>query len=424
MLMALIALPPIAHAAPLLGVNMSGLEMGKGIIPYQNYGVPTPPFAGDMPGSMQIMRVPFRMSRAWQNGALDQRYVGFLQAIGTYCTSRGIIPIYDDHEYGTTAGADITSPAGEAALVSEWKGLVGSLPAGSAIDLMNEPKKQTNSDLVATYNVVIAAVRAAGFTGTIFVEPTRYARAAQVTATWADFDGIEDPNRKTDLEVHWYLDPSDTGDGRDPVSPTAAATVMEGVVAYQRSGRSPFGQIFLGETGVAQAADIVDAAQAAALANELAVIRNNPSVFYGVTLWAAGPWWPPKYPMDENTATNAGYLIAEQVFEPLTIYLSEDADRGDAAATIALDGVQVWSGIVTADRLKSAPQPISIPGSASLAAGTHTVAVLFGGKAAATHPTAQGLFINGISWRNIRVTSHGFTEIPLGGLVEIHVTIR
>ena len=423
-LAALIMVPFTAHAAPLLGINMSGLEMGSGTIASKNYGVPTPPFTGNMPGSVQVMRVPFRMSRAWQSGALDRQYVGFLQDIGAYCTSHGIVPIYDDHEYGTTAGLDIATAAGQAALVSEWKGLVGSLPAGSAIDLMNEPKKQANSDLVTTYNAVIAAVRSAGFTGLIFVEPTRYARAAQVTAAWTDFDGITDPDRNTDLEVHWYLDPSDTGNGRDPVSPTLGAAVMEGVVAYQRSGRSPFRQVLLGETGVAQAADIVDAAQTAALTNELAVIRDNPSVFYGVTLWAAGPWWPAKYPLDENTATNAGYLIAEQVFEPLTVYLSEDADGGDAFATIAVDGVQAWSGTVTADRLTSAPQPISIPGSASLAAGAHTVSVRSGRKADAAAPTSDPhLFVDGASWRGARATSQGFFELSRDHVAKFPVTV-
>ena len=183
--------------------------------------------------------------------------------------------------------------------------------------------------------------------------------------------------------------------------------------------------MLLGETGVAQSAGVVDAAQAAALRNELAVIAANPRAFYGVTLWAAGPWWPAKYPLDENAATNAGYLIAEQVFQPLTVYLSEDADDGDATATIAVDGARVWAGAVTADRLTSAPQAVSIPGSASLAPGTHTVTVTFGAEAPAGRPAAdRNLFVDGVSWRGARATPHGFVELDRGGSTRFQVVTR
>ena len=403
-LAALLLVSTTANAAPLFGINWSGMEFNAGALPgtpNTDYPLISPPLS--VGATTNVIRIPFLMERVFPNGpggAANTQYLASLVASCQWALANSATPIVDEHGYGGVFGEDITTPAGASSLANAWAILAKQLPVGTGADLMNEPIGQVNTALASTYNGVIQAMRAAGFGGTIFVEPHGYARADQVVPGWTDFDSIVDPQGDTDLEVHWYLDPGDNGQGGDPPSVTIGSTAMQGIVKWKASTTSHLGLVFLGETGVGQSNGVVDATSSAALSNELKMIAQHGETFFGATLWAAGPWWPASYALNVNPVNGAvtgAMTVGENIFFPLQMFLSADSYQGDPAYSIKLDGKVVAAGTVSNNRLTAAPLQVGVPGSG--VSGSHSATVTFlNDNYAGTATTDRNLFLTGASF--------------------------
>jgi endoglucanase len=402
-LAALLLASTSVNAAPLFGINWSGMEFNSGALPGRpntDYPLISPPLS--VGATANVIRIPFLMERVFPNGpggAVDAQYLASLVSSSQWALANSATPIVDEHGYGGVFGNDITTPAGASALANAWAALAKQLPVGTGADLMNEPIGQTNTALAATYNGVIQAMRAVGFGGTIFVEPRAYARADQVKPGWTDFDSIVDPQGDTDLEVHWYLDPNNNGQGGDPPNATIGSAAMQNIVAWKASTTSHLGLVFLGETGVGQSNGVVDAASIAALNNELKTIAQHGETFFGATLWAAGPWWPASYALNVNAVNGAvtgAMTVGENVFFPLQMFLAADSYQGDPAYSIKLDGKVVAAGAVSNNRLTTAPLQVGVPNSGI--SGSHTATVTFLNDTYAGTPTTdRNLFLMGAS---------------------------
>jgi endoglucanase len=280
----------------LWGVSESGLELGRGMKPGVNYLIPDPAYY--LQQHVRLIRLPFKSLRLQPQaaGPLDPSFVKAMKAIIREDRNRGAVTVIDPHDYGfydiggkpldilqsTEAARDYVDLMRRIAITFGHDDV--------AIGLMNEPHTGSDVDYAVIWNEAIAAMRKAGFTGTILVPHGHWSSAADIGPNRPFTGQIIDPLRNWVLEIHLYLDPNGSGTYQQPVlSPTIGRERLAGAIAWSR--RTGI-KLFLGETGAPP-----DATGMAALNGVLDDVASAPDVFWGVALWGAGAWWKPSYPM-------------------------------------------------------------------------------------------------------------------------------
>jgi endoglucanase len=420
LLSAIIISPARAMAAHpssgiLWGVAESGLELGKGTKAGTNYSVPDPSYY--LAHNVRLIRLPFQITRLQPHpmAPLDADFVRYMKAIVSADHAGGAITVLDPHGYGfydvDGKPADLLQ---DNAAAADYVDLMSKLAAAFAhddvaISLMNEPHTGSDASYAALWNKAIAAIRATGFRGTILVPHAHWGNARDISPQQPYEGSIQDPLHNWVLEVHLYLDPDSTGTYRQPV---ANATVgherLAGAIAWAKASGV---KLFLGETGSPP-----DATGVAALKEVLNDVAMNPDVFWGVSLWGAGAWWKPNYPMRLDPVDGVArpqFLALEDAFVPQRIYLAKPAGQSPVSVDIFVDGRQIRpTPSVTAD-LTAAPQAIAI--SQTLSPGSHTILL---------KTTDAGLraYLLGSTWQNRSNSANGVSEIgPKGYSFKITV---
>ncbi len=285
-----------AHAAILWGVAESGLELGRGMKAGTNYAVPDPGYY--LQHHVRLIRLPFQISRLQPQaqGPLDPAFLHAMTMIVHRDADHHALTVIDPHGYGFYAidgkPADLLRDPAAAAGYVDLMGRIGAVFAHEdvAIALMNEPHTGSDIAYAAIWNKAIAAIRAAGFAGTILVPHAHWSSAADISPAHPFTGPIIDPVHNWVLEVHLYLDPDSTGTYRHPVANAAIGRErLSGAIAWSRQSGI---KLFLGETGAPP-----DSLGLSALQGVLDEVAAAPDVFWGIALWGAGPWWKPDYPM-------------------------------------------------------------------------------------------------------------------------------
>ncbi len=397
-----------ASAAPLFGVNLSGLEMGHGLVEAGQWTVPDPTYM--LGQGIGVVRLPFKLERLQPTafGALDPNYLGDLTSIMAEDASAKAMTVLDPHNYGyiwtdSTASSQAIGEVAEATntyldVMTKLAAAVRGKPL-VAIGLMNEPHDQTCAQLAPVWQQAITAMRGAGFTGVIMVAGTDWQHADNFVASGCAslFANLTDPQNNLVFEVHNYLDPGQSGQYAYPI---AASNVGAMQLAPAMAWARQTGQkLFVGETGTPG-----DAASLAALRDELTTIADASDVFWGVTMWGAGPWWPTTFnlrldPVDGVPEAQM-VLMSQFLTNPsvLVLYLAEDAWSGDAQYALTLDG-QSLVGIrtETVTRFSGETDAVTIPG--PFTSGTHQMTVTFLNDAYGGSPaTDRNLYLVGASF--------------------------
>jgi endoglucanase len=287
---------PAARSPILWGVAVSGLELGRGMKAGTNYAIPNPSYY--LQHAVRLIRLPFQISRLQPapGGPLDPAFVHVMKAIVQLDEAHGAVTVLDPHAYGfyNIGGkpADLLKDPTAAAGYIDLMRRIGATFAHDdvAIGLMNEP--HTGSDLAyaGLWNQAIAAIRAAGFYGTIVVPHAHWSNAADISPARPFTGHIIDPRHNWVLEVHLYLDPNSTGTYRQSVADAEIGRQrLSGAIAWSRQSGI---KLFLGETGAPS-----DGLGMSALHVVLSEVVAAPDAFWGIALWGAGPWWKPNYPM-------------------------------------------------------------------------------------------------------------------------------
>ena len=283
--------------SPILwGIAESGLELGHGLKAGTNYSVPNPSYY--LQHDVRLIRLPFQITRLQPEpqGPLDAAFLRTMKTIVQMDQAGGAVTVLDSHGYGfyniNGHPADILKDPAAAADYVDLMRRIGAAFARDdvSIGLMNEPHTGSDAAYAAVWNEAIAAIRAAGFTGTILVPHAHWSNAADISPDRPFTGRIVDPLHNWVLEVHLYLDPDGTGTYRHPVANVDVGRQrLSGAIAWSRQSGI---KLFLGETGAPP-----DSIGMSALQLVLGEVAAAPDVFWGVALWGAGNWWKPNYPM-------------------------------------------------------------------------------------------------------------------------------
>ena len=378
------ALPFAARAAtPLFGVNLAGLEMGSGDTVNYDYPIPSPTYMETQ--NVAVMRLPFTIERLQPaaNGAFNAAYAGYIEAIVKANINTNVYTVLDPHNYGYISNDGSTREIGvDPQGTTNYLNFIRALATASrgvpllAIGLMNEPHDQTCSQLTPVWQQAITAIRSTGFSGPIMVPPTNWSHADTFVSSGcgASFLTLIDPANNLVFEVHNYLDPNQSGTYTQAVAAVGSGSQQLGSVISWASLNHKV--LFVGETGSPP-----DTYSVSALDNELKTIKNNPTVFWGVTLWASSPWWPTNYVMrlDPVNGVSEPQMVdlAKYLAKPEALFvgMAEDAYEGDAQYTLTLDGKVVARSSELMTRSGGMPDLVTLTGPFS--SGTHTLQVTF-----------------------------------------------
>jgi endoglucanase len=322
-----------------------------------------------------LIRLPFKISRIQPapQGPLDPAFIHAMKTIVQLDQAHGAVTVLDPHDYGfyDIGGkpADLLKdPAAAAAYIDVMRRIAAVFAHDDvAIGLMNEP--HTGSDLAysSLWNQAIAAIRAAGFRGTILVPHAHWSNAADISPAHPFTGDIADPLHNWVLELHLYLDPDSTGTYRQPVvNADIGRERLSGAIAWSRGSGI---KLFLGETGAPP-----DAVGVSALRGVLRAVATAPDVFWGIALWGAGPWWKPNYPMRLDPIDGAPrpqFVTLQHTFVPELLYFAKPAGQEAARVAVFVDGRAVDTDLgITADVTGS---PQSYPIAAELPPGAHRI---------------------------------------------------
>ena len=397
-----------ASAAPLFGVNLSGLEMGHGLTEAGQWTVPDPTYM--LSQRVSVIRLPFDLERLQPAalGPLDPNYLGDITSIMAENAAAKVMTVLDPNNYGyiwtdSTASSQAIGVVAEA--TADYLDVMTKLAAAVrgkplvAIGLMNEPHAQTCAQLAPVWQAAINAIRGAGFTGVITVPGTDWQHSDTFVSTGcaALLSSLTDAQNNLVFEMHNYLDPGESGQYQHPIaSPGVGAQQLAPAIAWARQTGN---RLFVGETGTPG-----DPTSLAALRDELVAVADAPDVFWGLAMWGAGPWWPVDYNLRLDPVGGVAepqmVLFSQFLNDPsaVVLYLAEDAWSGDAQYAISLDGTVV-SGprAETVTRFSGQTDAVTITG--PFTSGSHHLTVTFLNDAyGGTTATDRNLYLVGATF--------------------------
>ena len=316
------------------GVNLSGAEFGVagGALPgtyNSQYTYPTSAEVDYYRGrGMNIIRLPFRWERLQHtnNAAFDSAELNRMNTFVSNATVRGVYVILDPHNFqrywpdistfndmqSGSVGVVGDAVVPNSAFSNFWFQVASLYKTNNHVifGLMNEPNALPETQLVASENAAIAAIRATGATNMIFVPGNRWTGAW----TWSQSDGdgaansvamlgIVDSGNNYAFEVHQYLDADGSGSNDGIVSADIGWQRLTNFTAWARTNHV---KGFLGEYGVPGDTIGGSGLGGPALTNMLSYIRTNSDVWLGWTYWGGGPWWgsTPTFPIEPANISN------------------------------------------------------------------------------------------------------------------------
>lgn len=296
MLLGLLALLPpryVARAQELTGVNLAGPAFAAERLPGR-FGFD---FVYPIPAEIDYfthkgMNV-LRLSVLWERlqptlgGELDPAELARLSGFVAAAEKAGAKVIVDLHNYGEYRGGRIGSKAVPvSAFVDVWLRLGRRFGQDSAVifGLMNEPKHENAGAWAATVQQVVTAMRDAGAQNSLLLPGIGWDGAYNFLKLNASSLGaVQDPLRRSALEVHQYFDRNSSGIDDTCILPDEAVGRLTAMTAWLRSSGW---KGFLGEFGVSRRPECLEV-----LRQVVGFLQSNKDVWQGWTYWAAGPLW-------------------------------------------------------------------------------------------------------------------------------------
>jgi endoglucanase len=305
---------PIGYASGTVqyrGVNLSGAEWGSGSFSvldssYYPNATETAYFAGK---NMNLIRFPFRWERLQRslNGAFDAIELAKIKTSVNYALQTGQYVVLDQHNSARYAVSGTEYLVGSSQVpISAFADFWGKLAAEYKNEprvmfgLTNEPHDMKTSTLVSAYNAAIVAIRAAGATNTVLVSGNGYSSASgwnsliyvdgEFSTNATHMLQVVDSTNNIVFEAHQYLDSNGSGAGTECVSTTIGAERLATFTNWLKTNGK---RGYLGEFGTPNTATCQSA-----VIGMLQHMKDNASVYFGWTWWAAGSkWdWDPKNP--------------------------------------------------------------------------------------------------------------------------------
>lgn len=279
------------------GVNLAGAEFGTAIPGKEgvDYVIPTTAEVDYYLGKgMNTFRLGFKWERLQRSarGALDAAYLGKLDAIVAYATSKGATVILNPHNFARYYGTPVGSASVPSSVFADlWSKLASKYKDNPAVvfNLVNEPHDMPTEQWVSAANAAIAAIRATGATNEIQVPGNSWTGAHSWYGTGygtpnavAMLD-IVDPIDNLVFEVHQYLDANSGGQSDTCVSTTIGVERLQKFVGWLREHGK---RGFVGEFAGGRNQRCYDA-----IANMVEYMEESDDVLDGWLWWAGGPGW-------------------------------------------------------------------------------------------------------------------------------------
>lgn len=279
------------------GINIAGAEFGAPLpgIEGRDYYFATPSQLDYYLGKgMNTFRLGFKWERLQPTalGALNETYLGKLDVLVTYATSKGATVILNPHNFARYYGVTVGSSGVPANVFANlWSRLAEKYKTNANVifNLVNEPNNIVTEQWVTAANAAIAAIRTAGATNVIHVPGNSWTGAhswygpGYGTSNAVAMLDITDPIDNVVFEVHQYMDATSGGTSDQCVSATIGAERLVKFVGWLRANKK---KGFVGEFAGGR-----NAACNTAVTNMLKYMEDNGDVLEGWLWWAGGPAW-------------------------------------------------------------------------------------------------------------------------------------
>jgi endoglucanase len=401
------------------GVDLSTAEFGASVLPGvygTNYTYPTSQEIDYYTSKgMNTFRLPFRWERmqTTPDGPLDPTQLGYMDTFVNYATSKGDNVLIDPHNFeryyplssnfqssnqgliggstadtqssynslnGTGSGANVVIT--NDMFANFWGQMAAHYKNNSHVifDLMNEPNSVSASQVVASDNAAIAAIRAAGANNLVLIEGTSYTgawtwtssgNAAAIVNPTTGAVNIVDPANNWAVEMHQYFDSDGSGTHStiNNNDPTTGMQRLQAATAWLQQYNI---RGFLGEFAVANS--IINPVKTdtttlgnATIDDTLNYLQANSNTWMGWTWWGGGPsnWWGNYMfaldPTNLNNPTDQHAMTILSQFLPMAGDFNRDGhvDASDVQAMeAALSNLNGWYASETALGLNSTQEKI------------------------------------------------------------------
>lgn len=323
------------------GVNLSGLEFGRGDRPWFDYAIPQQShydyWAQDV--GMNIVRIPFKWERlqAEAGGDINQEYLDFLKESVSHAQANDMVAILDLHNYGSYSGQKLDDMVDGAGALTDVRTKLGNEFAGQSdvwLNLMNEPNGISIDDWAALTQETVNNLRAEGIEHKLLVSGSMWSGAFSWinTGNGAALSDFTDPLGNYAFDVHQYLDEWSTGTTGQAFE-GMGESALKSITAWAEA----FGhELFLGEIGLANP-DVPGQELSVSEMEALMEFMNAHSdQWLGYALWGAGPWWPGDYHFNINPDYADGVPVAKEYVQDFLDYMSA-IDSGNIPDDIDAD---------------------------------------------------------------------------------------
>lgn len=304
------ALMPLAEASclgkRLTGVNIGGAEFSSSKLPGvygKDYIYPSEQEISYVAAQgATVIRLPFRWERVQHTifGNLDPDEVTRIRNTITSANAKDVCVLLDVHNYAKFGDQQLAGNTQlQDAFVDLWQRLAQQFtdPTGVAFGLMNEPNYITIAEWGQLSKRTLAKLREAGATNLVFISGGRWSgvhdwfNEQNGVSNATAFANVNDPLKRTILEVHQYADSDYSGTKSECRTADQFNPIFDKLTAWAQANGQ---QLFLGEFGMPQTVDCM-------LDLERFLSLMTDPVWKGWSYWAAGSWWG-KYPLAINTS--------------------------------------------------------------------------------------------------------------------------
>lgn len=291
-------------APRLTGVNVAGAEFNSKKLPGVASKDYTYPSLAELTyiaaQKANVIRLPFRWERIQPqlNAALDPAELKRLQTTINQARLLDLCVLLDVHNYGTYYAEPIVTNELQDGFVALWLALAEQLGNSDhvALGLMNEPAHIPLMAWATLAKRTLAALRTAGAENLVVIGGGgwnglhSWFNEKDGISNAKAFADLDDPLKRSIIEVHQYADSFYAGSEEDCHSPEHFEPKFARISQWAKDHKQ---QLFLGEFGM-------DASASCLIVLERFLQLMRGTEWKGWTYWSAGGWWG-NYPFALNT---------------------------------------------------------------------------------------------------------------------------